>query len=460
MKGYKPMQSVVTDLPLHDQQYRRDLGDGLVLRWSGIEDTDKLTQLYGHVFRRDADSPNNKYLEYWTRDLMSGTHPNASPDDFAVVEDTATGNLVAATGLMHQQITYDGIPMTLGRPEIVGSEIPYRNKGLIRDIFGLIHARSEARGHLLQGITGIPYYYRQFGYEYAVWTDGNHHVFFDSIPPLKEGEQELFAIRHATVDDIPMLMDLHNREQSGMVILHHPEAEWRWALTQQRVENGNVDWIIQNGEGHGIGYVATSPQRWADLFRVNDFMVLLGQSLYDAALPVLRQLKRIAPDVPARRPDTPLPVKFHLCMRDDHPLLAVLGSERVIRGDRTYAWYMRIPDPVAFLRHILPVLNARLGDSPLSGYSGTLMLTLFREEIHFVLERGQITSIEAQRPVPFRETQASCPPLVFNQLALGHRDFDALADIYPDVTGNREGTLLMQALFPAKPSYMMGEFLP
>ncbi len=55
-------------------------------------------------------------------------------------------------------MSYEDIPFTLGRAVIVATEGAYRNRGLQRAIFGLIHARSAARGHLAQGITGIPYY--------------------------------------------------------------------------------------------------------------------------------------------------------------------------------------------------------------------------------------------------------------------------------------------------------------
>ncbi len=72
--------------------------------------------------------------------------------------------IVSATNLLAQVWDYEGIAFGVGRPEIVATEPDYRNRGLVRAIFELIHARSAAQGQLAQAITASPYYYRQFGY--------------------------------------------------------------------------------------------------------------------------------------------------------------------------------------------------------------------------------------------------------------------------------------------------------
>ena len=45
-----------------DANYRRDLGDGLVLRWSTSADTEALVLLVSSVFRDQADAPLNAAL--------------------------------------------------------------------------------------------------------------------------------------------------------------------------------------------------------------------------------------------------------------------------------------------------------------------------------------------------------------------------------------------------------------
>src|SRR5581483_1293817 len=101
------------------QSYRRDLGDGLLLRWSTSDDTENIAQLVGTVFRDRDDEPLNEPLGHLMRELMSGTHPVMGPGDFALVEDTRKqGNpLVACTCLWRHTWEYEGIPFTIGRPD-------------------------------------------------------------------------------------------------------------------------------------------------------------------------------------------------------------------------------------------------------------------------------------------------------------------------------------------------------
>ena len=61
--------------------------------------------------------------------------------------------------------SFAGILFGVTRAEMVATEPSYRRRGLVRALFEMVHARGAAEGHLLSAITGIPYFYRQFGYE-------------------------------------------------------------------------------------------------------------------------------------------------------------------------------------------------------------------------------------------------------------------------------------------------------
>jgi hypothetical protein len=66
--------------------YRRDLGGGLVLRWSTAADVEGIGELYGYVFRNKPEDPPNHTMNAWTHDLMSGRHPLIGPGDIALVD--------------------------------------------------------------------------------------------------------------------------------------------------------------------------------------------------------------------------------------------------------------------------------------------------------------------------------------------------------------------------------------
>ena len=121
-------------------------------------------------FAQKEDEPLNSRMVDSVRTQMSGDFPLMGPLDYAVIEDTGkAGNpLVACTCLWRQKWEYEGIAFGVGQPEFVATHPDYRHRGLIRILFAMLHARSEAEGHLVQGITGISHFYRQFGYEYAL----------------------------------------------------------------------------------------------------------------------------------------------------------------------------------------------------------------------------------------------------------------------------------------------------
>src|SRR5512136_2509291 len=205
-----------------------NLGDGLILRFATVADIEALAQFNGRIH---ASVGFNTFVAQWTREFTSPSHPTCGPDNVTVVEDTRTGQIVSSMCLIPQTWTYDGIPFPVGRPEAVGTDPAYRRRGLVRAQFDVLHARSDRAGHLAQGITGIPWYYRQFGYEYAIELGGGRCVYPALVPALKPGEVEAFRFRPMTPEDVPLAMELYDRECArSLVACPRSAAEWRRML--------------------------------------------------------------------------------------------------------------------------------------------------------------------------------------------------------------------------------------
>ena len=218
-----------TELPYahYDLSITRDLCNGLLLRWSSSEDTEELVYLNSMVFRDSEDAPPNTNLGKLVQEFMSGRHPLMGPHDFAVIEDTrrAEHRIVVCTCFWSQAWEYEGIHIGLGRPELVATDPAYRNRGLVRALFEEIHARSEAQGDLVQGITGISYFYRQFGYEYALNLGGRRVTNLSLIPQAKEPEP--YLLRDAAEADIPFILTLYDRRRRESIVSSPIEERWR-----------------------------------------------------------------------------------------------------------------------------------------------------------------------------------------------------------------------------------------
>ncbi len=457
----------MTMLPQHDPAYRNDLGDGLLVRWSTSADTEAVAELVARVFRHKPDAPPNEGTAAWARDLMSGRHPLIEPGDWALVEDVRTQRPVACTCLMAQTWEYSGIPFAVGRPELVATDVAYRRRGLIRAIFELIHARSAARGDLALGITGIPYYYRLFGYEYAIELEGSHNILFTDIPPLTADQREPYTLRSANPDDVPLLLRLYDRERRGpsnqreyLVVTQLDERYWRFLITGGLSEASHEGWrtdLIVNTAGDVVGYVLTYRKpHWSNRRSIPICGFVLEPGIpYPVVLPsVLRALQAQAPAFHFKA-DDPSMTGILLLFNRQHPVYDALGeSARVYR--RPYAWYVRVPHLPAFIRHVASVLERRLADSMMAGYSGELKLDFYRNGLRVEFENGRIRNVEDwSAPLWDESDRAHFPPTVFLQLLFGHRRLSELQYAYMDVMADHEPAVLLNILFPAQPSSVL-----
>lgn len=452
-------------LPMGDPAYRRDLGDGLVLRWATADDTPSVTDLYAHVFRDAPDGPLNTRTALVAADYMGGRHPLVRAGDFAVAEDTRQSGIVAAAGLMQNAWELDGVGFGVGRPEIVASHPDYRNRGLVRAIFELLHARSAARGDLVQGITGIEYYYRQFGYEYALGLGGARDLDLDDIPALPEGASEPFALRPATPEDLPLVLRLYDgaRRASGQTVTARLDEDYlRWAFDGSAPASYSC-WdthMITADTGEAVGYAWTHRSRRGGRWGLWGLEVRPDVSLYAALPSVLRALKALAPSVPASRPDTPPVKRLAFILGDQHRLYDALGARRLPHVSRAEAWYVRVADLPAFVRHVAPALERRLANSVLAGHTGEAKLTFYRDGLRLAFERGRLAAAEPWRaPLWGKEwgagAHAGFPPLSFLQLLFGHRSLEEMQAMLADVWTNDEGRALLDALFPKRMSFVL-----
>jgi hypothetical protein len=443
---------------LSNPDYRRDLGDGLMLRWSTAADQQALADLYGFVYRETPELPINTMTQAFCGDLVSGRHPLSGPHEFALVEDTRNGQVVSATALMTMPLNFYGLPLTMGRPEIVATLPDYRSRGFVRAIFELIHARSAYNGHLLQGITGIGHFYRQFDYEYALDLGGGRQLPFTGIKPLPEGETEAYTIRPATLADLPVIARLYDRERAragfNTVI---DEAFWHWTLVGNSPESGEgwTPQMIVNREGRAVGYALPRRLRWGDRMGISGLMVEPDVSLAAVLPGTLRGLKAYAEQaggwVSSKNPPPANSLYFQLGAA--HPLYEVLGPNRFSRIWPAYAWYIRVPNLAGFIHIIRPVLNQRLANSAFANYSGELRLDFYRSGLKLSFDQGTLKNVAPWRSQIWgEEGQAAFTGLTFLQLLFGYRSLNELKYAFADVWSEDEAGALLDALFPRLPS--------
>ncbi|KAF9978805.1 hypothetical protein BGZ73_000074 [Actinomortierella ambigua] len=537
---------------------RFDLGDGLIMRWSTAADKDDLGELMGEGFRlrtlgrtipKGYEPLPNDFIRAATRRVMSGHSAVMDPTDFAVVEDTnaKAGELRLVAGMSLQRLPgyYGKTDLQFGVVELVASLPKYRNRGLVRRLFlDMVHPASDARGDVIQLIFGIPHFYLR---EFLIVND------HDFIPKLQEGKKEPFTLRKPTRADLPFLLKMSTREAQGSpaeVGFHYDITYWLYTAFET-VENAESYHdgdrmnriVVDRKTGEDVGLVVFSGGigfQW-ELFTLNESPER-GITYREAMFPILRQIMveakerwnapleklrlELKDDMEAdekRRQESDDPkVKFapvlhnlleydadrvgktfYMLLHPSHPARQLLQvSKYTTQTWSGYRMYTRIKSYPRFLTKVAPTLEHRLANSPMAGFSATLLINFYRItegasakglKLRFVkgkfiaaedwakpsdesdLETDRLAVLAAEKKkkrakealseangddsnntnadeedkVEPVELTAAFPPLVFTRLILGEMSFDQIKVAHDDAyaTGD-DCKMLLKILFP------------
>ena len=197
----------------------RSLGDGLVLKSVADE----------HDMGRVADlnsAIHDPGVGDMARELILH-HPDTRPEHWLYVEDTATSQVVSTICLIPWKLRYKDVTLNAGEVGLVGTLEPYRKRGLIRAQFARHAELLQEGGYDLSHIQGIPYFYRQFGYEYAMPLEGGWRVDLHLVPNLDDGTRETLTFRQvetagsAGEQDLRTLVELYNAAECLLFPSHY-----------------------------------------------------------------------------------------------------------------------------------------------------------------------------------------------------------------------------------------------
>lgn len=438
----------------------RDLGAGLILRRSTSDDADALADFNASIHSDDGPDKPDERLGTWTRDLLTRPHPTFNPDDFTVVEEISTERIVSSTCLIPQTWTYEGIPFGVGRSELVGTLPDFRKRGLVRAQYEEIHKWSVERGHMIQAITGIPYFYRKFGYEMALDLSGERFGYEAQVPKLKKGEKEPYRLRPATEADLPFIAEVYEQTHKRYPIVCQRTPEiWKYELDGQSEKHVNrlENRIIEDKSGEPVGYLL---HPFFPIMEGIEGLFAFGYELKEgvswlAVTPsVVRYLWKTGKAYAKR--DKRNVSSFGFVLGGEHPAYEALGGKLPSRN-REYAWYIRVPDLPGFIRHIGPALEDRLAASIAAGHTGKVRINRYSNILVLNFKGGKLTGVEEETRKAKDYGDLGFPDLTILQVIFGRSSFEELRAIFPDVYhDNEDAAILIDILFPKKHSNVLG----
>ena len=132
------------------------LDGGLVLRGATPADVGQI----GELLAARGEANDAEDLE-----LVLGD-PDAGFGGTAVVVDGTA--VVSTLTLLDETVHVGDVSLPAGQVELVATDREYEGRGLVRALMAWLHGESARRGHLVELVVGIPFFYRQLGFEYGL----------------------------------------------------------------------------------------------------------------------------------------------------------------------------------------------------------------------------------------------------------------------------------------------------
>lgn len=437
------------------------LPNGLILRnlSEGVEtDRQRLPDFNASINTEGMSDHAQDGMRLWVRRYIDGVHPTVTLDDLFVVVDPAKDDMiVSATLLIPQTWRYAGIPLKIGQPELVATHRDYRSRGLVRALFGAVHERSAALGHDLLGITGIPHYYRQFGYTMTVDLDDHAIFHLSAVEDFPADAPPAMTLRPATPADIPTIRRWNDRLAAERLLSDdYDEASLQYDITGRvRGYYPHTEYLIMvDANGLDVGYLVVFDSLKEDYqLRCPAYVVGEETSYLAAFRPSMQALRAWAKVRYGRVPEM---VYFYPGLHETVDRLIERSPSGYI-AKHEYGWYLRVPDLKGFLTKIAPVLEKRLENSGAHRYTGTLDIGFGLTGIRFTFERGRLanlTDINGDHGY-----HAEFPWHMFLNVVFGHRTVDELSYVLPDIYADAKGAALLSILFPKQKSWLRGGLL-
>ncbi len=362
---------------------------------------------------------------------LSTNHPAMTSKNFFSIWDGY--KMVATLNLIPQIWSLGGVNLEVAEMGLVASDPEYRKRGLQKILNIEFDRRLKESGYHLAAIEGIPYFYRQFGYEYSIPLDH-----WTSIPLTRLPQNNSFDISLLIPKEIPKAMELLEISQRKYT-LHSVRSREEWVAQECAgyVGDRTSQTYVVKHLGLPIAYFrATVKDRAVLLHEITDtddktsamiasFLRNLGKEI-DA----IELVSRESYDAPFNK------------------YLSSLGAKE----KPLYGWQVKVVDPFKVIGAISKVLEDRIANSLFRGYTGQIPLNLYGVTVTIIFVNGAITGVE-QSPSTQRG-DILINPRIFPKLLLGYRSLNELESEYLDVRIIPEYREIVKVLFPKVAAYI------
>jgi predicted acetyltransferase len=363
-------------------------------------------------------------------------HPKMTLSDFYVIKEK--GRMISTINLIPATWSIGGIHLKVAEMGHVGTLQEYRGRGLIQKLVSEYHQDVQKQEYDLAVIEGIPYFYRQFGYEYAIPLLEETKIRIDQIPEFKAK----MRVRPLAKKDVPKAKELLDKSQTRYYV-HSVRDEAVWKM-QEKTRVASDPEPFQS-------YVVEEENEVIAYFRIREvkkekqlLLTEITETDHLAAQAVLDFLRRYGKKHKLEN--------LSANISYEEPFSHYMMSLGAVKSIPTYAWQIRITDYVKIFWKLKPLLEHRLADSMYSRLTETLNFNFRAFTIQVAVEDGKIKEIKKIDKGDW--SPIGLNPLAFIQLMTGYKNGQQLEEAIPDVRIAPSHRYLIDILFPKMPSYI------
>ena len=356
--------------------------------------------------------------------------PFRRPDNFAYIEED--GRIISFVGLFPHRVRLGDSEVRAGEIEAVGTHPKFRGRGLASQLMEYWIQYMKEEGIALSWLYGIPNFYQQFGFEYALPF---HKYTYTTIAPGQltdlQPTHQVRAMEQKDLGAVSSIYDFCNRHISGSAI----RSLGYWEHRFQTTTFGPHRWIVVSDGGAVIGYLWLTESDGELTVRESG---AINEAACQSMASYLFELSKAHPQV------------REIGVMGPHisPLARYLyrwGARRACTNEiypGTWGGMVRIIDLANTLDALSATMSRRLAASPLSNHSGCYTITSEVGSAGLEIRQGQVRVV----PVSDKAQGIWIPGPVLTQMIMGYKGLEDRAD----VVRPQDETLvqLLSILFP------------
>ena len=409
--------------------YAKIIENNFTLRVA-IDDPDELQRLLSFNLTVHQEESLKKYIS-----RLYLEHPERDEIYWIYIEKRDSNKIVSSITLMPLEWNFNGIPIPICEMGLVGTLPKYRNRGLMGIMNKLYEDIMRQEGYLLSVIRGIPYYYRRFGYEFALNLDERILLNKSQVPSRK---LEMISFQKATKQDLAFIKSIYNKEQEKFFVSNRFNSDnFMYKFMNDDFDDNFLSTFLIKIKGKPISYFSIGMS-----YDNVAFSLIVPEVNEESMIKILQYVKILN-----EKKDQ---IVFHVNSDTKFAqYICSIGGKR----DLGYGWQIRIPNIKDFLHAISPVLEQRIERSSYKGLSQDIIISDYREIFTLRFKNGKVEDIEVKKGYPFPGScDVQIPSSTLIKLLLSDKTFEEIKYILKDSILKPGSEKLIKILFPKKPS--------